>query len=127
MDMEMKDKIQKAMFDKRLTQTDLAKILNVSPQAVQQWLTGKTMPKGKRLLALATALNVSQIWLLGDDRKNSIKEDAVEYTVNCDGLSKDAIEFAKAWQELCPEQRAVLTATAKAFIHSAGKQKDKAG
>lgn len=62
----MKDKIDLAMKRKGLNQTDLAKILKVTPQAVQQWLSGVTSPKGKRLSNLAKALSVSQLWLLGE-------------------------------------------------------------
>ena len=54
------------------------------------------------------------------------KEEKAEYTAQTfGGLSNEAIEFAKIWQELCPEQRAVISSTAQAFIHSAGKQKGK--
>jgi len=39
-----------------------------------------------------------------------------------DGLTDEAIDFAKAFQDLPPEQRAVLEQTAKAFVDSTKKQ-----
>lgn len=47
-----------------LSQTDLAARAGVTPQAVQQWEAGKTMPRGKRMSALASALGCSPEWLL---------------------------------------------------------------
>lgn len=45
-------------------QSDLARYVGVSPQAVQQWIAGKTVPKGKNLDALARFFNVAPGFIL---------------------------------------------------------------
>ena len=47
-----------------LNQSELARILDVTPQAVQSWESGKARPKGARLENLAKALNKSVEWLM---------------------------------------------------------------
>lgn len=44
---------------KGLNQSELARLLDITPQAVQKWEQGKSIPKGKRLEALAHALDVA--------------------------------------------------------------------
>lgn len=45
------------------TQTELGAAVGVTPQAVQQWESGETAPRGKRIEAIAKALKVSLEWL----------------------------------------------------------------
>jgi len=116
----------------------LAKIFNVSDKGARKWIEGESIPTMAKIATIVERFRYTGVtaeWLLtgnesyAPNRNEDLetKEDTPLYTAQLfGGLSDEAIEFAKAWQELCPEQRAVLTATAKAFIHSAGKQKDKA-
>mgnify|MGYP001798850284 CR=1 FL=1 len=41
-----------------LTQSQLAELVGVSPQAVQQWESGATQPRGKRLNKIAEVLKL---------------------------------------------------------------------
>jgi len=43
-----------------LNQSQLAELVGVSPQAVQQWESGATQPRGKRLNKIAQVLKLSQ-------------------------------------------------------------------
>lgn len=52
---------------KRLAQIELAKMLGVTAQAVQQWEAGKTSPRGHRLRDVAAALDVTVEHLLYGD------------------------------------------------------------
>lgn len=49
-----------------MNQSELARALNVKPQAVQKWEAGGS-PKHARLTEIAMALNVSVGYLIGDD------------------------------------------------------------
>lgn len=57
---------------KGVNQTELAREIGVSAQSVQQWESGSTMPRNKRVEAVAKALGVSQEWLMfGGDEEGS--------------------------------------------------------
>lgn len=53
-----KDVLVQLMTERGLTQSDIARALSVRPQAVQQWVSGKTRPTGKNLEALAEYLQL---------------------------------------------------------------------
>jgi len=57
-------RIARAREAKGLNQSQLARDLGVSPQAVQNWEAGKANPKGDRLTGLATILGVTVEYLL---------------------------------------------------------------
>lgn len=62
-------RIANARKELNLNQSELARLLSVTPQAVQSWESGKARPKGARLESLAKALGKSVQWLMlgGDD------------------------------------------------------------
>ncbi|MGJ8524304.1 HTH-type transcriptional regulator PrtR [Halomonadaceae bacterium LMG 33818] len=62
--MSIGQRLKLALAIEKLTQTDLAKRLGVSAQTVQQWVSGKTQPRQKRIEALAQILHVKPEWLL---------------------------------------------------------------
>ncbi len=59
-------KIAKAREAAGLNQSELARVLKVTPQSVQKWEAGGS-PKNKRLEDVAKALNVSVAYLLDDE------------------------------------------------------------
>jgi transcriptional regulator with XRE-family HTH domain len=61
--MELKERIKEARKKAGLNQSELARLINKTPQTVQQWEAGKTSPKGDNLLNLAQALRVTPEWL----------------------------------------------------------------
>jgi transcriptional regulator with XRE-family HTH domain len=61
---EIGKRIHKAIRMADLTATDVAKIMGVSPQAVQQWCAGKTSPKLAQLPKLANVLNVTVSYIV---------------------------------------------------------------
>lgn len=97
--MTFADRLKVALAKQGLTQTDLAKRLNVSAQTVQQWAAGKTTPRSKRLEGLAAALHVRPQWLLlgeGKQAANDGHELIFEETEIIDDdapLSPDEIEL----------------------------------
>lgn len=62
--MSFSERLKIALTRAGMTQTDLAKRLDVSAQTVQQWAAGKTTPRSKRLEDVAAALRASPQWLL---------------------------------------------------------------
>lgn len=57
-------RIALARTGKNMNQSELARALGVSPQAVQSWESGKSQPRGPRLQALAKLLGVSLEYLM---------------------------------------------------------------
>lgn len=51
---------------KKLTQTELAKALNISQKSYSNWENGKTEPTLENLLKLASVLNTTSSYLLGE-------------------------------------------------------------
>lgn len=65
--MSIGQRIKQARESLNWSQTDLAEKLGISPQAVQQWESGATSPRGKRLKNVANLLGVTTDWLMEDD------------------------------------------------------------
>ena len=59
-----KDRLIEALDLAEMSQSDLARHLKVKPQSVQQWVSGKSEPRGKRAKDIAQALGVEEVWLL---------------------------------------------------------------
>lgn len=62
-EMSFAKRLAEARMNVGLNQTELAKRLGVSAQSVQQWESGNTAPRSKRMQSLAWTLGVSQEWL----------------------------------------------------------------
>lgn len=59
------------------SQTDLAKRVEVSPQAVQQWVKGTSAPRGKSLTKLSMVTGLPEHWFFmapDEDGKNPLVE-----------------------------------------------------
>lgn len=62
--MRVGERIKLARERASMTQSELARAVGVRPQSVQQWERGETEPRGKRMDAIAAALQVEKLWLL---------------------------------------------------------------
>ena len=66
--------------ERNMTQADLAKAAGVSQQAVQQWCSGYTAPRGKNLLAVCDVLKTSPSFILfGLDSSANAKIPGAEF------------------------------------------------
>ncbi|GET06347.1 XRE family transcriptional regulator [Ligilactobacillus agilis] len=79
---------------KRISQTELAKILHVSQQTITAWETGKAEPSSSAVSNLADYFNVTTDYLLGrpekqtESRQQTISE-AIETAMANDGKELD--------------------------------------
>ncbi|CDH23780.1 Repressor protein CI [Xenorhabdus bovienii str. kraussei Becker Underwood] len=71
----MHERIKQARLAKKITQAELADMLGVTPQSVQQW-ESSTEPRKSRLIALASILKADVNWLLFGETTNPLKKDA---------------------------------------------------
>lgn len=58
-------RIRRALEIRNLKQIELSEKSGVKPSALNQYISGKIVPRQKALSALALALNVSETWLMG--------------------------------------------------------------
>lgn len=74
--MDMKDigeRITAARESARLNQSELARQMGVSPQAVQKWEAGETVPRGQRIERLASVLGVAVGYLMSGDEVSGLR------------------------------------------------------
>ncbi|WP_019205473.1 helix-turn-helix domain-containing protein [Limosilactobacillus ingluviei] len=71
--MNMGSKIRDLRKEKRLSQTELGKLIHVSQQTVTAWENNKAEPTSSAVVQLAEVFNVSTDYLLGRPEKH--KED----------------------------------------------------
>lgn len=67
------DRIVKARETARLNQSELARQMGVSPQAVQKWEAGETVPRGQRIERLASVLSVPVSYLMSGDEGGGLR------------------------------------------------------
>lgn len=79
---EIKDRLRHALEAKNGgNQTELAEYIGVKPQAVQQWMNGKTKPKGNNLEKAAEYLGVTPSYLLFGTNSSINDKHRNEYNV----------------------------------------------
>lgn len=63
------ERLKQYLSDEKLTQTELARRMNVSQPTVWEWLNGDAFPSAKKLKALAALTGISIDELLGSSRR----------------------------------------------------------
>lgn len=84
------ERIKELRKAKKLTQAQLAKLLDVTQQTIAQWENGKTVPSDAKLEELARALETTVSYLNEDDKKVDI--DALKEQKNQRSDKKQACE-----------------------------------
>jgi transcriptional regulator with XRE-family HTH domain len=116
------ERLRLAREHKGLTQEQLVEISGVKQGTISKIERGDQNSSGFDA-ELAYTLGVEAMWL--KTGKDEFAPKWINGTADVTEVTSEALEFAKLWQNLPPEQKAVLSMTAKAFIHSAEKQTDK--
>ncbi len=63
--MELRERLKELRIEQNLTQTDVAKILNVTKMAISHWEKGNSEPSIEQLKILAKYFDVSIDYLVG--------------------------------------------------------------
>lgn len=99
--------IKRARKRMMLSQSELARLVGVSPQSVQQWETGVTQPKRNRIAKLAICLHSSSEEIeFGQQTNEHSKEEnnnSVDVTIN--DLSQLEYQFLEAFRTLSPQKQ----------------------
>ena len=95
-------KIRDLRKQRKMSQTELAKILHVSQQTVTAWETGKAEPSSSAISSLADYFDVTTDYLLGrpdrkdDDAKTAdIEDDDVIFTYEGRRIPKEDLELIR--------------------------------
>jgi len=67
------ERLQSILDDKDISQTTLAKELEITQQAVNRWCHNITEPDNKTIVDIANFLGVTTDYLLGNDMKDNLK------------------------------------------------------
>ncbi len=65
--MKFEEKLYSLREEKKISQNELAEILDVSRQAISKWEMGRAMPDTKHLILISQYFNVSLDYLVNDD------------------------------------------------------------
>lgn len=85
------------MKEKNIKSIDLSNKTGIDKSSISHYLSGNYEPKNEKVILLANALNVSELWLLGHDVPKEKKDelldnkDAVLYS-SIEDLAKDKTE-----------------------------------
>lgn len=71
-------RVKQAMEEKGISQADLVKLTGISKGSISQYLSGKNIPRQKKLNAIANALNVTPEWLTESENKKITVQQAAE-------------------------------------------------
>lgn len=94
------ERLQTALDLRQMKVGELAEKSGVDQGSVSSYVSGRYEPKSKKILALAKALEVSEIWLMGYDVPIEGLQPAI--------LSAEAKEVASAYEKLPEEGRALV-------------------
>lgn len=112
--MELGQRIRMARKRRKLSQPALAGLLEISPQAVSQWETGKTGPERQMIPAITKILRITEHWLFhGQEPLPPLEPD--EFDVFLEQL----LDIAKA---IPPGQRGPAVQILRALIPPAPKE-----
>lgn len=114
-------RLKQARKARNMTQKELESRSGVSQQFISK-IEQEKIENTTEVFNLSEALKISAKWLATGS--GNMTEDVMTARA-MDGLTNEAMEFAYAFQQLPPEQRAVLETTAKAFMDAAKKPKGK--
>ncbi|MDY6324696.1 MAG: helix-turn-helix transcriptional regulator [Catonella sp.] len=98
----------------KLTQSELADILGLKPTAISNYESKRNEPSFDKLIALSKYFDVSCDYLLG-------VSDAY-LPVGGEVLDKDIVEFFNLYQQLSPENSALMRDYAQYLIYRQAKQ-----
>lgn len=82
--MEFHERLIFARERANLSQSDVARALNIAPQSVQKWEAGRNRPRPKRIEQLAKLLEVSAGWLFTGDGEPWPSEQGIRETPSVD-------------------------------------------
>ena len=105
---DIKERIKQGLEIREITQTQLAARANIDKVQLSSYISGKYKPRQNNIDAIASALNVSEAWLMGFDVPMERVPNKTE-SVQSSSVSAQCKEIIEVCNQLSPHnQRKVL-------------------
>ena len=104
-------RIRKALELRDMTQADLCRVTGIPKSAMSQYCNGGLVPRQDRTYLIASALNVSEAWLMGYNV--SIEREITPASLEEDGRMR---EFIGLFSQLTAEQQSLIIAQIKGIL-----------
>lgn len=112
--MDFHARLRQLRQKERLTQGELAEILDLKPTAISNYESGRNEPSFEKLIALSRYFNVSCDYLLG------IAD--IYFPVSGEVIDKDAVEIFHLYQELDGKYHEELSDYIKYLIYKKNRK-----
>lgn len=120
--MSVNETIKRLRTERKLTQNDLAEMMNCNRQKIADLERGKSTPSANDLILLSKIFNVSADYLLGITNVQT-KDKDVKFICKYTGLSEKAIEvlhFYKDYEMICPTINLLLETEISSVLQELG-------
>jgi transcriptional regulator with XRE-family HTH domain len=67
-------RLKKAMNKRKISQSELSRLTGISKSAISQYLSGKSSPKSKYIEDIANALEITSLWLYGENAPMELED-----------------------------------------------------
>ncbi|HIU66577.1 MAG TPA: helix-turn-helix transcriptional regulator [Candidatus Caccomorpha excrementavium] len=116
--MNFNDRLKQLRQKNKLTQSELAEILNLKPTAISNYESKRNEPSFDKLIALARYFDVSCDYLLG------VTDDYLP--IGGEVLDSEIVRFFHIYQQLDADAAAELTSYANYLLYKQRKEKEPA-
>lgn len=120
--MSVNETIKNLRTERKLTQNDLAEMMNCNRQKIADLERGKSTPSANDLILLSKIFNVSADYLLGLSDTPTTDKD-IQFICEYTGLSKKAVEvlsFYKGYEMIYPTINKLLESEMSSFLQELG-------
>lgn len=120
--MSVNETIKRLRTERKLTQNDLAELMNCNRQKIADLERGKSTPSANDLILLSKIFNVSADYLLGLSDTATTDKD-IQFICKYTGLSERAIEvlhFYKDYEMICPTINLLLETEISSVLQELG-------
>lgn len=105
------DRIREGLRIRDMTQAELCRLTGIPKSAMSQYCNGGLVPRQERTFLIASALNVSEAWIMGFDVPMERK--LTPASIEEDGRIQD---FIRLFGKLTPDQQALVIAQIKGIL-----------
>ncbi len=120
---DIKERIKQGLEIREITQTQLAARANIDKGQLSSYISGKYKPRQNNIDAIASALNVSEAWLMGFDVPMERVPSKAE-SVQSSSVSAQCKEIIEVCNQLSPHNQRKVLAYSKNLLSTQQMEED---